>query len=307
MDVDPVALDLTRGGRRRTRERVIEMTLIVAGVISVLVSVFIVVSLIGQAIRFLGSIDLRALISDRGWRPADVQFDLRTIFIASATISLTSMLVSTPLGLGAAIYLSEYADGRVRRLVKPILEILAGVPSVVLGFFALTFITPNLVQALFASANLFNMLSAGIAVGILTTPLMASVTEDALRAVPRDLREASFGLGARKRTTVVKVVIPAAVSGIVAAIILSVSRAIGETMVVTIAAGGSGSAPFTANPLEPSLTMTSAIANLAIGSDAPTVGDPFASLYFVGLLLFLVTLGLNILGDRVVRKYRKVY
>ena len=178
-----------------------------------------------------------------------------------------------------------------------------------LGFFALTFITPNLVQAVFPNASIFNMTSAGIAVGILVTPLMASVTEDSLQAVPMSLREASFGLGARRMATTIKVVLPAAVSGIVAAFIISMSRAIGETMVVTIAAGGSGSQPFTADPLGQSLTMTSAITNLAIGSDTPPpeFGDPLSSLYFVGLLLFFVTLGLNVLGERIVRKYRRAY
>lgn len=292
--------------RRRRRERRIEWALRIAASLSIVVSTLIVLTLIREALVFLGSIELGQLIGD-AWRPSDGQFDLRTIVVGSLVISGVAMVVATPLGLGAAIYLSEYASPKLRRRIKPVLEILAGVPSIVIGFFALTFLTPNVVQQLFGSASLFNMLSAGLGVGVLVTPLMASITEDALRSVPRDLREASYGLGARKRTTVVKVVLPAAISGIVAAGIISVSRAIGETMVVTLAAGGSGSAPFTANPLDPSLTMTSAIANLAIGSDAPTVGDRFASLYFVGLLLFLSTLALNVLGDRIVRRYRRAY
>lgn len=310
-------VDLTGDPVRRRRERAIRGTLAVAAGVSIVVSAAIVLSLLGDTIDFLRFLlvgdetsaapGLSSLWSPDGWRPADLAFDLRTILVASLVISGVAMVVAAPLGIGSAIYLSEYANPRVRRVVKPILEILAGVPSVVIGFFALTFLTPNLVQKLFADANTFNMLSAGIAVGVLVTPLTASITEDALRAVPMAMREAAYGLGARKRTTVVKVVLPAAISGIVAAIIVSVSRAIGETMVVTIAAGGSGSSPFTASPLDPSLTMTSAIANLATGSDAPTVGDPFASLYFVGMLLFLVTLGLNVLGDRVVRKYRRSY
>ena len=302
------AIDLSGDSRRRAREAAVRYVLIVAAGISILVSILIVVSLFGQAMTFLGSLDsVSQLWDSRGWRPADLAFDVRTIVVGSLTISAVAMVVAVPMGLGAAVYLSEYANPRMRRIVKPIVEILAGVPSVVLGFFALTFITPNVVQKLFGDANTFNMLAAGLAVGVLVSPLMASITEDALRAVPMSLREASYGLGARKRTTIMKVVLPAAISGIVAAIIITVSRAIGETMVVTIAAGGSGSSPFTANPLDPSLTMTSAIANLATGSDAPTVGDPFASLYFVGLLVFLVTLGLNVLGDRVVRKHRRSY
>lgn len=293
---------------RLRRERLVRWVLQIAAGLSIVVSILIVVSLMESALRFVLSLDsLSSLWAAEGWQPRDLNFDLRTLFVASLIISGVSILVSAPLGIGAAVYLSEYANPRARRIVKPILEVLAGVPSVVLGFFALTFITPNVVRAVFPSANQFNMLSAGIAVGVLTSPLMASITEDALRAVPHSLREASFGLGARKLATTLKVVLPAAISGIVAALIITVSRAIGETMVVTIAALGSGSSPFEANPIEPGLTMTSAIANLALGSDAPVVGDRFASLYFVGLLLFLVTLGLNMLGDRVVRKYRRAY
>ncbi len=312
-----VAFDLTGDPGRHRRERTIRVVLTAAAGVSILVSVGIVLSLLTDTVDFLSFLvrgdetsaapGISALWSERGWRPADLAFDLRTILLATAIISGVAMAVAVPLGLGAAVWLSEYASPRVRRTIKPALEILAGVPSVVLGFFALTVITPNFVQAIFSEARTFNMLAAGIGVGVLVTPLMASVTEDALRAVPMALREASYGLGARKRTTVLKIVLPAALSGIVAAVIISVSRAVGETMVVTIAAGGSGSSPFTASPFDPSLTMTSAIANLATGSDAPTVGDPFASLYFVGMLLFLITLGLNVLGDRVVRKYRKAY
>lgn len=302
---------------RRRRERLISRALTIGATVSIVVSVLIVLSLLTDTLDFLHFLafgddtsaapGLGSLFSSKGWRPAELAFDLRTILLSTAIISGVAMLVAVPLGVGSAVYLSEYARPRIRRIVKPVLEILAGVPSVVLGFFALTVLTPDLVQRLFSDANTFNMLAAGVGVGILVTPLTASISEDALRAVPMALREASYGLGARKRTTILKIVLPAAISGIVAAVIVSVSRAIGETMVVTIAAGGSGSAPFTASPLDPSLTMTSAIANLATGSDAPTVGDPFASLYFVGMLLFLITLSLNVLGDRVVRKFRKAY
>ena len=176
------------------------------------------------------------------------------------------MLVATPLGLGAGIYLSEYASPRVRRTLKPVLEILASIPSVVLGFFALTWLSPNIVQPL-TGAPLSNMAAAGLAVGILITPLVASVSEDAMHAVPQYLREAAYGLGARKRTTTLQVVFPAAVSGIVAALLLGVSRAIGETMIVAIAAGGTGGSLFQINPFEPGQTMTAAMTALAIGSD----------------------------------------
>ncbi len=216
------------------------------------------------------------------------------------------MLVAVPFGLGSAMYLSEYAGSGVRRWLKPTLEILAGIPSVVLGFFALQFITPNIVRGLFPGAQSANFLAAGIAVGILTIPLVASVSEDAMRAVPYSLREASYGLGAKKWHTALRVVFPAAISGIIAAVILGISRAIGETMVVALAAGLNGI--LTLDPTEGGLTMTGAIANLAVGSDQ-VAGDvaAFQSLFFVGLVLFVLTLGLNVVSGRVVRRYRQRY
>jgi phosphate transport system permease protein len=190
--------------------------------------------------------------------------------------------------------------------LKPTLEILAGIPSVVLGFFALQFITPNIVRGLFPGAQSANFLAAGFAVGILTIPLIASVSEDAMRAVPLSLREASYGLGAKQWHTALRVVFPAAISGIIAAIILGISRAIGETMVVALAAGLNGIMTF--NPTEGGLTMTGAMANLAVGSDQ-VAGDAaaFQSLFFVGLVLFLMTLGLNVISGRMVRRYRQRY
>jgi phosphate transport system permease protein len=217
-----------------------------------------------------------------------------------------AMMVAVPFGLGSAVYLSEYARPRVRRILKPTLEILAGIPSVVLGFFALQFITPNVVRGLFPGAQSANFLAAGIAVGVLTIPLVASVSEDAMRAVPNSLREASYGLGAKQWHTALRVVFPAAISGIIAAVILGVSRAVGETMIVALAAGLNGIMTF--NPTEGGLTMTGAIANLAVGSDQ-VAGDvaAFQSLFFVGLVLFILTLGLNILSGRMVRRYRQRY
>lgn len=272
-------------------------------IIGILISLAIVASLVGNAVQFLGVVDL-ATLADIGWFPRRGLFDIRTLIVSSTLLSIIAMVVAVPLGLAAAVYLSEYAKPRVRRTVKPILEILAGIPSVVLGFFALTVINQQFVSRVFESAGVFNLLSAGLGVGVLVTPLMASISEDALSAVPDSLREASAGLGARKRITTLKIVLPAAVSGIVAAFIVAFSRAIGETLVATIAGGASGI--FTLNPLDGSLTMPAAIANIAVGTDN-VAGDDLAvpSLYFVGLVLFLITLGLNVLGTRVVRKYRK--
>jgi phosphate transport system permease protein len=196
----------------------------------------------------------------------------------------------------------------VRRVIKPVVEILAGVPSVVLGFFALTFINPAIIQRLFANAAGFNILVAGIGVGILIVPLVASIAEDAMRAVPVALREASYGLGARRMTTTVRVVFPAAISGIVAALVIAMSRAIGETMVVAIAAGGTGGSLFTLDPLGPGQTITAAMAALATGSDQVRGNDgAFESLFFLGLLLFLLTFLLNIVGDIFVRRTRQIY
>jgi phosphate transport system permease protein len=218
------------------------------------------------------------------------------------------MAIGGPLGLGAAVYLSEYAPPRFRRVVKPVLEVLAGIPSVVLGFFVVTFIAPEMIQRLFASAPRFTLLAAGVGVGILTIPLVASVAEDALRAVPSSLREASYGMGAKKASTTLRVVIPAAVSGLVAAFILAISRALGETMVVFLAAGAGGGSIFNASPLQPGTTMTAAMAAQAAGTDQ-VVGEAltFQSLFFVGLVLFIITMCLNLVADHFVRRVRQAY
>lgn len=218
------------------------------------------------------------------------------------------MVVAVPLGMGAAIYLSEYARPRIRKTLKPILEILAGIPSVVLGYFALTWIAPDLVGRIWEEAGAASLLAAGIGVGILTVPLIASVAEDAMRSVPGALREASSGLGARKVTTTTRVVLPAAVSGLVAAFIIAVSRAIGETMVVFIAGGGTGGALLTFDPRDRGQTMTAAIASQASGTDQVVGAElTFQSLFFVASLLFIVTMVLNLLADRFVRRVRQIY
>ncbi len=303
------AMDLRGDARRRRKETRIRRVFQGAAVFSVIVSVLIVASLLGRALFFLSKVDLSALwIPSRGWYPRRGVFDIPTIVMGTLVVSGIGMLVAAPLGLGAAIYLSEYAKPRVRRILKPILEILAGVPSVVLGFFAITWIIPNVVQTIWPEAGFFNMMGAGIAVGILITPLVASVAEDSLRSVPGALREASYGMGARKRTTTMKIVVPAAVSGIMASLILGLSRAIGETMIVAIAAGASGGSAFKINPLEPGQTMTAAMTALAIGSDQVRGQEgTFESLFFVGLVLFFITLVLNIVSERFVRRVRKKY
>ena len=221
-------------------------------------------------------------------------------------VTLVAVLVAGPIGLGAAIYLSEYAKPRVRRSVKPVVEVLASIPSVVVGYFAIRFIAPELVQRIFPGAPAKNLLVAGIAVGLLTIPLMTSVAEDALRAVPLNLREASYGLGAKKVTTVIRVVVPAAVSGLVAGLILSISRAIGETMVVFLAAGGVPTRP--TSPLDGGTTVTAAMAAVATGTDnVAGASNTFQSAFFLGLILFAFTLTLNLVADRFVRRVRQKY
>ena len=306
MDPGP-ARSLRGTSARRRNEGVIRVILTAAAAVSILISAGIVLTLIFQAISFLGQIELDQLFA-AGWFPRRGMFSLPTVLVGTLIITGIAMVIAAPIGLASAIYLSEYASYRVRSIVKPVLEILAGIPSVVLGFFALTWISPNVVQSVFSDAKGFNLLAAGIGVGILTIPLVASISEDAMRAVPVALREASYGLGARRISTCIRVVVPAAISGIVAALILAASRAIGETMVVAVAAGASGGSLFTLDPTGPGQTLTGAMAALASGSDQVTGNSAaFQSLFFLGLLLFLMTLGLNLIGNQFVRRTRQTY
>jgi phosphate transport system permease protein len=303
-----LTVDDLRGDPGRTRKESLARTLLsAAGGFSVLVSALIVYSLVRETWTFVTQVDWGLVWSD-GWFPRRALYDIKTLVAGSLIVTVVGMTVAGPIGLGTAVYLSEYASRRVRRLVKPTIEILAGVPSVVVGFFALTFIAPELIQRFREGTPQQTMLAAGIGVGVLIIPLVASIAEDAMRSVPRSLREASYGMGANKATTVVKVVLPAAVSGLVAAFIVAVSRAIGETMVVFIAAGKSGGALFETNPFEPGLTMTAAMASIASGTDN-VVGEAltFQSLFFVGMLLFVITLSLNLVADRFVRRVRQKY
>jgi len=300
-------IDLTGDPKRRRKERCVRAIFLAAGLASIAISALIIVALSGEAWRFISQVDPASLFTV-GWFPRRGLYDIPTLIIATLLIAGIGMLLAVPLGLGAAAYLSEYASPGARRRLKPTLEILAGIPSVVLGFWALTFISPEIVQRIFTSAKPFTMMAAGLGVGVLITPLIATVSEDAMRAVPISLREASYGLGASRATTVRSVVFPASLSGIVASLILALSRAMGETMIVFMAAGAVGGALRTFNPLEPGQTMTAAVASLATGSDQVAgEGLAFQSLFFVGLLLFLITLSLNSISNRIVRKYRNRY
>ncbi len=298
--------DLRIAPGRRRREALIRVAFLGAAVLSIVISAAIVLSLIGNAATFFLNVDKGLLFTD-GWFPRRGMFDLATIVVGTLIIAVVAMLVATPLGLGAGIYLSEYASPRARKTIKPIIEVLASIPSVVLGFWALTWLSPTIVQPL-TGAPLSNMFVAGLAVGVLITPLVATVSEDALHAVPAYLREASYGLGARKRTTSLNVVFPAAVSGIVAALLLAFSRAIGETMIVALVAGGTGGSLFQLNPFEQGQTMTAAMTALAIGSDQVRGAElTFESLFFVGFLLFVITLVLNLSSEAFVRRVRRQY
>ena len=300
-------IDLRGDPKRLRRESRVRRVFQLAAALSIAISAGIVFSLLGGTIDYLTSIELNQLWAD-GWFPRRGRFDLRTIVVHTLLITGVAIVVAAPLGLGAAVYLSEYASKGARRILKPIIEILAGIPSVVIGFFALTFITPEIMSRLWSTTEVFNLGAAGIGVGILIIPLIAAVSEDALSAVPSSLREASYGLGAKKWHTTVRVVLPAAISGVVASMILAISRAIGETMVVAIAAGAAGGSLLTLKITEGGQTMTGAMASLAIGSDQ-VAGDnaAFQSLFFVGLLLFALTLVLNFISERVVRRFRQKY
>jgi phosphate transport system permease protein len=292
---------------RRRKERIVGSLLLAAALASILISVLIVLSLIGGAISFIQQITPDQLISD-GWYPRRGEFDLATLIVGSLLVAGVALLIAVPAGLLSAIYLAEYASPRARRTIKPVLEILAGIPSVVIGFFALTVLSPEIVQRLNPKSSDFSLMAAGLGVGLLSIPLIASISEDAMRAVPSSLREASYGLGARRVTTSLRIVVPAAMSGIVAAVILGVSRTIGETMVVAVAAGGSGGSQFTADPFKPGQTITAAMASLATGTDQVAGNNAaFQSLFFLGFLLFVITFALNQFGDFFVRRTRLQY
>lgn len=298
-------------GRRtqRNRERTMRVVFQVAAGVTMLISALILFVLVRGAVNFLNQIDWDfGVLSDSGWFPRRSRFDLRTIVVGSVVMGTVAMLVAVPFGLGAAIYLSEYAPRRVRNVVKPVIEVLAGVPSVIVGYFVVRFIAPDVVSKLFDPTHQRNMLAAGIGIGILVIPIMASVSEDALRSVPGSLREASYGIGARRINTVLRVVLPAAISGLVAAFVIAISRAIGETMVAVMVGGFDGSGPFSGYlPTNPGLTMTTAMTNAVGGTDQDVGGAPFEVLFFIGLILFSITLTLNLVGDRFVNRIRQQY
>jgi len=302
----PVAFDLSGAASRRASERVIGAILWTCGAISLLTTVGIIAVLVQQALVFFSHVPVADFLFGTTWTALfkTPQYGVLPLVSGTLMITVIAMAVSIPLGLMSAIYLSEYAPTRARDILKPSLELLAGIPTIVYGFFAVTFIRPDILKLIFPGIGPFSALAAGIAVGIMTTPLVASLSEDAMRAVPRSLREGGYALGATKLEVSWQVVVPAALSGIFASFILAMSRAVGETMIVALAAGSKPQ--LTANPLEPMQTMTGFIVQ-AFSGDVVVGTPPYLSLFAVGLLLFAMTLALNLISHRVVAKFREVY
>lgn len=293
--------------RRRVGEDAIKALLLLAALLSILTTIGIVISLLRETFVFFEDVGVSEFLFGKEWSPVIKPQSFGVLPLVSGTFLITgiALLVAVPLGLGSAVYLSEYASPRVRKTLKPVLELTAGVPTIVFGYFALTFFTPNiLVDIAKFDVGVFNALSAAIIMGFMVVPTIASVSEDAMSAVPASLREGSYGLGATKLQTSTRVVFPAALSGIVAAIVLGASRAVGETMIVLVAAGQV--AALTADAREPMYTMTSYIGAVAKG-DIATGSVQYKTVFAVGMLLFLITLVMNMISIRFVRKYRQVY
>lgn len=290
---------------RQNREFGVRLFLIICAAISVLTTIGIVGVLLVETIGFFSHVSLVDFFTDTKWTPLfePQHFGIMALLSGSFLITVGASLVALPFGLMTAIYLSEYAPDRVRRTIKPILEVLAGVPTIVYGYFALTFVTP-IIREIFPDAGMFNALSASIVVGIMILPMVASLSEDAMVAVPRSLRDAAYALGATKLEVATKVVVPAGLSGIIASFVLAISRAIGETMIVTIAAGATPK--LTANPLESIQTMTAYIVQVS-GGDIQYGSVEYQTIFAVGMTLFLLTLGINIVAQWITRRFKEEY
>jgi phosphate transport system permease protein len=297
----------------RYGEKVIHGLLAVCGVLSVLTTTAIVISLVGPTIGFFEIVPADEFFFGIDWTPQfePPSFGVLAIVAGTLNVALWGTLFAVPIGLGAAIYLSEYAAPRVRKTVKPVLEILAGIPTVAIGFFAASFIAPEIIVPLWpgeflggAAGKPFIALAAGLGIGLMIVPIIASISEDAMSAVPNGLREGAYAMGATKLKVATRVVFPAALSGIVASIVLAISRAVGETMIVLLAAGSTPN--FTFNPVESVQTMTAYIGVTATG-DISTGSVDYKSVFAVGTLLFAITLIMNMISIRLVRRYREVY
>jgi phosphate transport system permease protein len=300
----PVGAKIRRSGRR-WGEEVIKGLLALSALVSVATTVGIVVALLLPSIDFFREVDPLDFLTGTDWAPlfAPASFGVLPLVVGTLSVTVWACLVAMPFGLGAAIYLSEYARPRTRKTLKPALEVLAGIPTVVFGYFALTFVTP-LLRDIGLDADIFNALSAGLVIGVMLIPTVASLSEDAMTAVPQSLRDGAYGLGATKLQVSTRVVVPAAISGIIASYVLAISRAVGETMIVLLAAGQQARIDW--NPLHAIETMTAFIAATGQG-DVPTGSVEYKTIFAVGLTLFVGTLAMNIVSIRLVRRYREVY
>jgi phosphate ABC transporter, permease protein PstC len=292
-------------GYRKVRDRLVELVLLACGLVAVFTTLAIVVILFYESASFFEHVSLREFATDTMWTPlfADARYGILPLVSGTLTVTFVALLVAIPLGTIIAIYLSEFAGHRTRESVKPVLELLGAVPTVVYGYFALLMVTPFL-QKLIPGLPGFNMLSAGLVIGLMIVPYVASVSEDAMRAVPRYMREGSYAMGATKLQTALRVVVPGAFSGIAAAYILGISRAIGETMVVAIAAGMQPTLTF--DPTEPAATITAYIVQVSLG-DLPHDSIGYQSIFAAGLVLMLMTLVFNVIGFFLTRKFREAY
>ena len=296
---------LSKKFSRNLKERAIEAVLFFAAFVSVFTTVGIVYVLISESVQFFRHVPIVAFLTDTQWTPLfdDAHFGIIVLLSGTITSSLVALIVAIPMGTVIAIYLSEFATPRAREIAKPILELLSGVPTIVYGYFALLFITPIL-QTFIPGLPGFSLLSAGLVMGIMIVPYVASISEDAMRAVPMALREGSFAMGATRLQTATRVVFPAAISGVAAAYILGISRAVGETMILAVAAGMQPNLTF--NPLEPAATITSFIVQVALG-DLPHGSIGYQTIFAAGLTLFLLTLVFNLIGFFMRKHYREAY
>ncbi len=296
---------LAKNFRRNIKERLIEILLMLCALSAVFTTVAIVAILVYESFAFFEFVSIVDFLTDNQWTPLfeDAHYGIMPLVSGTLTISFVALAFAVPVGTIAAIYLSEFASHKTRETVKPILELLAGVPTIAFGYFALLLVTP-LLQMVFPELPTFNMLGPGIVIGIMVVPYIASVSEDAMRAVPMSMREGSYAMGATRFQTAMRVVTPAAISGIIAAYILAISRAIGETMVVAIAAGQQPNLTF--NPMDSAATITAYIVQVAMG-DLPHGSIGYQSIFAAGLVLMLMTLFFNVLGHFTRKKFREAY
>lgn len=304
-DLPTVSDRLAKNALRNVSERLIEAVLFAAAAVSVLTTVGIVYVLVSESIHFFQSVSIVEFLTDTQWTPLfdDAHFGIMVLVSGTLVSSAVALLVAIPMGTIIAIYLSEFADSRVREIAKPVLELLGGIPTIVFGYFALLMVTPML-QVIFPELPGFSLLSAGLVMGIMIVPYIASLSEDAMRAVPMSLREGSYAMGSTRLHTAIHVVVPAAISGLAASYILAISRAVGETMILAVAAGMQPN--LTWNPMEPAATITSFIVQVALG-DLPHGSIGYQTIFAAGLTLMMITLVFNIIGQWLRAKFRENY